>query len=87
MKSYDSDALFADYMDYSIERHGRNIISPFEQLTFDLLCFYPTSIVLTLTSTLIGESSKRFIEFHDFWRNGKLKIHLSKGDTADKYLR
>lgn len=73
-------------MDYSIEQHGRDVISPFKQLTFDLLCFYPASIVLTLTSTLIGQSSKQFVEFHDFWKAGKLKIHFSKGDTADKYL-
>ena len=86
MKPINYNFLFADYMDYSIERHGRNLTSPFERLTFDLLCFYPSSIVLTLTSTLIGQSSEKFVTFHDFWKAGKLKIHLSKGDTADKYL-
>lgn len=86
MKDFNYNLLFADYMDYSIEQHGRDVISPFKQLTFDLLCFYPASIVLTLTSTLIGQSSKQFVEFHDFWKAGKLKIHFSKGDTADKYL-
>lgn len=86
MKKHDADLFFADYLDYSIEKQGRDILFPFEQLTFDLLCFYPDSIALTLTSTLIGESSKHFVEFHDFWTSGALKIHLSKGDTADKYL-
>lgn len=86
MGKNDANIFFADYLDFSIEKKGRDIKCPFEQLTFDLLCFYPDSIALTLTSTLIGESSKHFIEFHDFWTSGALKIHLSKGDTADKYL-
>lgn len=86
MEKLVSNLYFADYLDYSIEKEGRNIAFPFEELTFDLLCFYPDSIALTLTSTLIGDSSRRFVEFHDFWKNGALKIHLSKGDTADRYL-
>ena len=87
MKNQEIGVLFADYMDYSVEKSGRNISSPFEQLLFDLLCFYPSSIVLTLTSTLIGMSSVRLIEFYDFWKSGTLKIQFSEGDTADKYLR
>ncbi len=86
MEKDNENIYFADYLDYSIEKRGRNISSPYEQLIFDLLCFYPARTVLTLTSTLIGEASTRFIEFHDFWKNGALKVHLSKGDTADKYL-
>ena len=87
MKNQKNEVFFADYMDYSIEKSGRNISSPYEQLIFDLLCFYPSSIVLTLTSTLIGTSSIRLTEFYDFWVSGTLKIQFSEGDTADKYLR
>ena len=86
MENPDKDVYFADYMDYSIKNSGRNIVLPFEQLSFDLLCFFPSKTVLTLTSTLIGESSTKFTEFHDFWKGNILKIHLSEGDTADKYL-
>lgn len=86
MENCDKKLFFADYLDYSIMSKGRSVDSPFERLTFDLLRFYPSSIVITLTSTLIGESTTRFTEYYDFWNNGALKIHLEKGDTADKYL-
>lgn len=87
MKERNTDIYFADYLDYSIEKRGSNIALPLNQLKFDLLCFYPQTIVLTLTSTLIDDSSLHFIELDDFWRNGALKIHFSKGDSADKYHR
>lgn len=80
------NVFFADYMDYSIEKGGRRPLSPFEQLNFDLLCFYPAQIVLTLTSTLIDTGRVNFIDFDRFWRSNSLKIHFTKGDSADKYL-
>ena len=86
MESNNEKSFFADYMDYSVEKKGRIISNPFEILTFDLLCFFPSTTVLTLTSTLIGDSAKRFVEYDDFWKEGLLKIHFSRGDTADKYL-
>lgn len=85
MAENNTSIYFADYLDYSIEKRGSNIIHPLNQLKYDLLCFYPQTIALTLTSTLIDESTMHFVQLDEFWRNGALKIHFSQNDTADKY--